>query len=160
MQRIDVDAVHLDAWRSFLTAHAGLLDRLGEEMEAETGLPLPWYEVLLLIYESEGRRLRMHELADSRLLSRSAMTRFVDRMEAAGLVHRETCDDDRRGTFVTATELGKQRFREAGRVHLRGIENHFARYLTDREAATLATTMDRVVDRLEVNPEADAPVRP
>jgi DNA-binding MarR family transcriptional regulator len=149
MQKTGVDAVHLHAWRSFLTAHAGLLDRLGEEMVAETGLTLPWYEVLLLIYESDDRQLRMHELADSRLLSRSAMTRFVDRMEAAGLVHREACDDDRRGTFVTATEFGKQRFREAGRVHLRGIEDHFARYLTDGEAATLATTMDRVVDGLD-----------
>jgi DNA-binding MarR family transcriptional regulator len=152
MQKTAVDAVHLDAWRSFLTAHAGLIDRLGEEMEAETGLPLPWYEVLLLIYESDDRQLRMHELAESRLLSRSAMTRFVDRMEAAGLVHRETCVSDRRGTFVTATDLGKKRFREAGRVHLRGIEEHFARRVAEAEAATLTTMMDRIVVGLADQP--------
>lgn len=152
MQKTAVDAVHLDAWRSFLTAHATLIDRLGEEMEAETGLPLPWYEVLLLIYESDGRQLRMHELAESRLLSRSAMTRFVDRMEAAGLVDRETCNADRRGTFVTATDLGKKRFREAGRVHLRGIEEHFARQVTEAEAAMLTTMMDRVVRGLDDQP--------
>lgn len=152
MQKTAVDAVHLDAWRSFLTAHAGLIDRLGEEMEAETGLPLPWYEVLLLIYESDDRQLRMHELAESRLLSRSAMTRFVDRMEAAGLVHRESCVSDRRGTFVTATDLGKKRFREAGRVHLRGIEEHFARRVAEAEAATLTTMMDRIVVGLADQP--------
>jgi DNA-binding MarR family transcriptional regulator len=152
MQKTAVDAVHLDAWRSFLTAHAGLIDRLGEEMEAETGLPLPWYEVLLLIYESDDRQLRMHELAESRLLSRSAMTRFVDRMEAAGLVHRETCVSDRRGTFVTATDLGKKRFRAAGRVHLRGIEEHFARRVAEAEAATLTTMMDRIVVGLADQP--------
>jgi len=152
MQKAAIDTVRLDAWRSFLTAHAGLIDRLGEEMEAETGLPLPWYEVLLLIYESDDRQLRMHELAESRLLSRSAMTRFVDRMEAAGLVHRETCVSDRRGTFVTATDLGKKRFREAGRVHLRGIEEHFARRVAEPEAATLTTMMDRVVVGLADQP--------
>jgi DNA-binding MarR family transcriptional regulator len=94
----------------------------------------------------------MHELAESRLLSRSAMTRFVDRMEAAGLVHRESCVSDRRGTFVTATDLGKKRFREAGRVHLRGIEEHFARRVAEAEAATLTTMMDRIVVGLADQP--------
>jgi DNA-binding MarR family transcriptional regulator len=118
-------------------------------MESETELPLTWYEVLLLLNESEGAQLRMHELAESRLLSRSAMTRFIDRMEAAGLVGRVTCDADRRGTFVTMTELGRGRFREAAVVHLRGIEEHFARHVTDAEAEVLAASMRRVVTGLD-----------
>lgn len=148
MQITAVDQVQLDAWRSFLVAHAALIGRLGEEMEAETGLPLTWYEALLLLNESAEGQRRMHELAESRLLSRSAMTRFIDRMEAAGLVHRVTCDADRRGTFVTMTELGRDRFRAAAVVHLRGIEEHFARHVTDAEAAVLATAMRRVVAAL------------
>jgi DNA-binding MarR family transcriptional regulator len=149
MQKTSLDRVQFDAWRSFLVAHAALIDRLGEEMESETELPLTWYEVLLLLNESEGAQLRMHELAESRLLSRSAMTRFIDRMEAAGLVGRVTCDADRRGTFVTMTELGRGRFREAAVVHLRGIEEHFARHVTDAEAEVLAASMRRVVTGLD-----------
>lgn len=149
MQKTTLDRVQFDAWRSFLVAHAALIDRLGDEMESETELPLTWYEVLLLLNESEDAQLRMHELAESRLLSRSAMTRFIDRMEAAGLVDRVTCDADRRGTFVTMTELGRERFREAAVVHLRGIEEHFACHVSDAEAEVLAVSMRRIATRLD-----------
>ena len=149
MARVAVGPAQLSAWRSFLVAHAMLVDRLAEEMQAETGLPLTWYEVLLLLSEAGGGQVRMHELAESRLLSRSAMTRFVDRMEAAGLVNRVTCQGDRRGTYVEMTSLGRERFREAGRVHLRGIDEHFARHVTGAEAAMLTTTMQRLSAALD-----------
>lgn len=137
-------ADQLAAWRAFLTAHAAVVDRLGREMEGEIGLPLSWYEVMLHIYEAEGQRLRMHELADSLLLSRSAATRFVDRMEQAGLLHRVECSSDRRGTFVALTDRGLQLFRAAGPVHLRGIEEHFADHIDGEEAAQLADMMERL----------------
>jgi DNA-binding MarR family transcriptional regulator len=139
-----VSARHMAAWRSLLVAHAELIDRLGREMEAETGLPLSWYEVLLHLGEAEGRRLRMHVLAESLLLSRSAATRFVDRMEHAGLVERCTCASDRRGTFVAMTEEGLMAFTRAAPVHLRGIEEHFAAHVTDDEATQLIEVMDRL----------------
>ena len=94
----------LHAWRTFLTTHAAVIDALGKDMESAVGLPLTWYEVLLILKESDDGRLRMRELAESLLLSRSAATRFVDRMEAAGLVSRECCLADGRGTFVAMTD--------------------------------------------------------
>ena len=147
MATISTEAISTErmaAWRSFLTAHAAIVDRLGKEMEAATGLPLSWYEVLLSLFEADGRRLRMHVLADSLLLSRSAATRFVDRMEGAGLVERVQCPSDRRGTFVSMTDEGLDAFTRAAPLHLRGVEDHFAGHLSRDEAAQLASIMNRL----------------
>lgn len=133
------------AWRALIEAHGALLCRLEQELEAERGLPLSWYEVLLRLSAAEGGRLRMSELAGSVLLSRSGVTRLVDRMERAGLVRRETCPSDRRGAFAALTPAGKAALRRAAPVHLRGIEEHFARYITDEEARVLASALGRVL---------------
>ena len=85
----DINPPTLEAWRLFLTAHHEVIDTLSRELERETGLPLTWYEVLLYLKQAPDRQLRMHELAESLLLSRSAMTRFVDRIERAGYVPGE-----------------------------------------------------------------------
>jgi DNA-binding MarR family transcriptional regulator len=132
------------AWRSFLSTHAALIDCLAKEMEAETGLPLNWYEVLLYLFEADDQRLRMHELANSLLLSRSAATRFVDRMEQAGLVERVQCPSDRRGTFVSMTRRGMDAFHEAAPFHLRGIERHFAAHVSESDAEWLRQIMGRL----------------
>ena len=135
-----------------LTAHAELIDRLGKEMETATGLPLNWYEVLLHLTEAPEGRLRMHELADTLLLSRSAASRFVDRMERAGLVARARCEADRRGTYIVLTEAGRRAFAEAAPIHLDGIRRHFADLLDDAEAARLERTMLRLVDAVRSSP--------
>lgn len=142
-------------WRTLLRAHAVVVDQLAKEMEAEAGLPLGWYEVLLFLQESAEGRLRMHEIADSMLLSRSAVTRFVDRMEAAGLVARESCPSDRRGLEVVMTDAGRDMFRRAGRVHLRGIKEHFAANLTDAEAAVIVSAMAKVLEAVERTRDGD-----
>ena len=134
----------LRPWRAMLEAHAALVDVLGAEMEDETGLPLNWYEVLLHLSESPTGRLRMHELADSLLLSRSAVTRFVDRMETAGFVARVSCESDRRGLHLVMTDNGADAFQKAARVHLRGIREHFGVHLTPEEAQTIEAAMTRV----------------
>jgi len=143
-----VSSEKLAAWRTMLTAHAELVWRLGKEMEEATGLPLNWYEVLLYLYEAPEQRLRMHELAASLLLSRSAATRFVDRMERAGLVERFPCVADGRGTNVRMTEQGRRAFAEAAPVHLEGIRRHFADVLTDAEAVELHRIMAKLLERL------------
>ena len=120
------------------------MEVLSAEMQSETGLPLDWYEVLLYLQEAPGGRLRMHRLADSMLLSRSAITRFVDKMESAGLVERVSCPDDRRGLDLVMTEEGRAVFRRAGRVHLRGIKEHFAQHLTAQEASVVMRAMTKV----------------
>jgi DNA-binding MarR family transcriptional regulator len=140
----------------FLTANSKLVDRLGSEMLEETDVPLTWYEVLLYLRESPDQRLRMHELADSLLLSRSAATRFIDRMQEAGLVERTTCDDDRRGTYVAMTDRGREAFSRAAPVHLAGIDQHFARLIDAREATVIGEVMERILAALEPGRRAGA----
>lgn len=143
-----VPVAQLDAWRAFLTAHARVTDVLARELRDEDDLPLTWYDVLVQLSEAAGHRLRMQELAGRVLLSKSGLTRLIDRMERAGLVRRVACDDDRRGTFAEMTTAGYERLRDSAPTHLRGVREHFADAIDDREAAILATALRRVVDRL------------
>lgn len=142
-----IDPQLLEAWRLFLTAHADVIDALSKELVDECDLPLAWYEVLLYLHEADDDRLRMHELADSLLLSRSAVTRLVDRVENAGLVRRSACPSDRRGTFVELTPEGRSRFAAAAPVHLRGVDAHFTSLLSTEEAATLTGAFRRILGR-------------
>ncbi|HET6751274.1 MAG TPA: MarR family winged helix-turn-helix transcriptional regulator [Actinomycetes bacterium] len=138
------DPGHLAAWRALLETHAAVTELLARELVAEGGLPLSRYDVLLNLAEAPGGRLRMQELSESVLLSKSGLSRLVDRMEEAGLVRRERCEDDRRGWFTVLTEQGRSALRRAAPIHLRGIQEHFARHLDDEEARVLATALARV----------------
>ena len=129
----------------FLMAHGAVVKKLEHELVEETGLPLGWYEVLLHLSWAPERRLRMQELAGRILLTPSGLTRVVDRMEAEGLVQREPCPTDRRALYATLTQPGLKRLRDASPVHLRGVEEHFARHLTDREADVLRKALGKVL---------------
>jgi DNA-binding MarR family transcriptional regulator len=134
----------LAVWRSFLRAHATVVRTLEAELAAETTLPLAWYDVLVQLVEAPGRRLRMTELADRVLLSRSGVTRLVDRMVRAGLVRRTPCEDDLRGTFAGITDEGFGALRAASPVHLRGIATHMTGLLDPAELAALGAAMEKV----------------
>jgi DNA-binding MarR family transcriptional regulator len=135
---------HLAAWRSLLEVHASVVELLSRELEEQRGLPLGWYDVLLTLDQAPEQRLRMQDLAQSVLLSKSGLTRLIDRMETEGLVRRERCPSDRRGAFAVLTPEGRSTFRRAAPVHLRGIQEHFARHLDDDEAVTLNDALARV----------------
>src|SRR3954449_3230244 len=108
------------AWRGLLRTHARVLAALDAELEQTHGLAVPEYEVLLVLSESGDKHLRMSELADAALLTRSGMTRLVDRLERQGLVRRERCAADGRGTYAVITDEGRERFAAAGaREHAR-----------------------------------------
>jgi DNA-binding MarR family transcriptional regulator len=132
------------AWRAFLRAHAALVGTLERELARE-GLPIAFYDVLVQLSDAGGR-LRMRELANGVLLSRSGLTRLIDRMEQAGYVRREQCPDDRRGAFAAITPTGRRVLRQARPVHARGISEHFARHLTRQEADVLTGALERVAD--------------
>ena len=134
----------LDAWRAFLRAQSALIRTLDRELQAEQGLPITFFDVLAQLTQAGGR-LRMSELADAVLLSRSGVTRLVDRMERDGLVKREHCPTDRRAMYATVTTAGKRALAKARPVHLRGVAEHFARHLSDDEAKTLAAALGRMV---------------
>jgi DNA-binding MarR family transcriptional regulator len=131
----------LGAWRVFLRAHAQITRKLEAELLAEHDLPLPSYDVLLQLAESPGRRLRMTELADRVLLSRSGLTRLVDRLERERLVERAACPNDARGTHAVLTDAGFDRLREAAPTHLRGVSEHVTSRLSDDELEQLRALM-------------------
>lgn len=134
----------LAAWRAFLRAHATVVDRLDRELQRDEDLPLTWYEVLLHLGLAPEHRQRLSGLAERLLLSRSGLTRLVDRMEEAGLIEREACRSDRRGAFAVLTEEGLARFRRAAPVHLRGVHQHFSGLLTDEEVEAMRSGMEKV----------------
>lgn len=133
-------------WRTFLRAHARAIRELERELMAETGMPLGWYDVLLQLAEASDRRLRMAELADRVLLSRSGLTRLIDRLQAEGLVRREPSPDDARGTFTVLTADGFARLRGAAPVHLGGIRKHWLVHFSDEELGDLDVLLRRVAD--------------
>jgi DNA-binding MarR family transcriptional regulator len=139
------DPAQLAAWRLLLEAHATVTELLEHELVAARRLPLSRYDVLLNLAEAPGGRLRMQELSASVLLSKSGLSRLVDRMVAAGLVRRERCEDDRRGWFAVLTDQGRSALRRAAPVHLRGIHEHFTRHLSPEEVEVLTATLSRVV---------------
>lgn len=130
--------LELGAWRGLLRTHAALVRDLDAQLEAEHGLSLSAYEVLLLLAEAPQGRLRMSELAESSLLSLSGMTRLVDRLVGAGHVERERCAEDRRGLWARLTPAGADLFRRARETHLRGIRERFLSRLSDAQLTALA----------------------
>ena len=115
----------LAAWRAFLEAHARVSRRLDDELREEHQLSLPEYDALLQLATAAGGRLRMNVLADRVLLSRSGVTRLIDRLVADGLVERTACTTDGRGAEAVITDDGRSRVTDAAPTHLRGIRRYF-----------------------------------
>lgn len=135
----------IGVWRSFLRAHSYVLGELERDLAADAEISLPWYDVLLQLVEAPGRRLRMSDLADRVLLSRSGLTRLIDRLQAEGLVRREPSPDDARGTFTILTDAGYLRLRHAAPIHLRGVQAHWLSHFSDEELRRLGELLARVV---------------
>ena len=134
----------LSAWRAMLEVHALLTADMDARLRAEHRLPLQWYDVLVQLTEA-GEPLRMKELAERTLFSRTECTRIVARMEAAGLVTKERAEEDGRGVYASPTPEGLALFAEAAKTHVADIEREFAAHLTDGEAAVVADALWRVV---------------
>jgi DNA-binding MarR family transcriptional regulator len=145
--RAPVPAHGLAAWRAFLEAHARVSEVLARELREAEDLPLSWYDVMVQLSEADNRELRMQELADAVLLSKSGLTRLVDRLEAAGLVRRRRCPDDRRGTLAQLTDEGYERLRATAPTHLKGVQQHFVDVLSDEEAEVLGRALARVAEQ-------------
>jgi DNA-binding MarR family transcriptional regulator len=133
----------MGAWRSLLQAHATLVRQLETDLESETGLALADFDVLAQLAQAGGE-LRMTELANRALISRSGMTRRVARLVDEGLVRRTDADGDGRGVVVGLTDAGAARLSETAPVHARGIAEYFVSRLDDEELAVLERTLDKV----------------
>ena len=137
----------LAAWRTFLRAHANVVRALESELQGEQDLALTDYDVLVQLSAADERRLRMSELADRLLLSRSGATRLVDRLVADGLVERVMCDSDRRGQWASLTDAGYRRLRAASPTHLRGVAEHFLDRFDAHELGQLGKMLERVASQ-------------
>jgi DNA-binding MarR family transcriptional regulator len=135
----------LATWRTFLRAHARVVRELERELQADQGMALTDYDVLVQLAAADERRLRMSELADRLLLSRSGATRLVDRLVAEGLVERVMCESDRRGQWASLTDAGHERLRMASPTHLSGIERHFLQRFSPEELPALENMLERVI---------------
>ena len=134
----------LGAWRSLLRAHATLMRRLDTDLERETGLALADFDVLAQLAVAHGA-LRMTDLADRALISRSGMSRRVARLVDEGLVRRDKAGSDGRGVVVALTDAGIARLTETAPVHARGISELFVAQLDDQELALLERALDKVI---------------
>src|SRR3989449_292461 len=133
----------LEAWDSFLRAHATVMRRLEVDLAQATGLALADFDVLAQL-ASAGGELRMTDLAARALISRSGMTRRVARLVEEGLVRRANADADGRGVVVALTEAGVARLTETAPGHLRGVSELFVAQLDDQELAVLKTSLEKV----------------
>jgi len=139
----------LDTWRDFIHTHARLLRVMDEELQAAHGLSLAEYDALLQLVNAPGRRLRMSALANRVLLSRSGITRLVDRLEADGMVERSACVTDARGAEAALTARGLDRLRGASRTHLAGVQRYFLGVMTETERLALQDTLARISGSLD-----------
>jgi DNA-binding MarR family transcriptional regulator len=150
------DDPRLRAWIAFLRAYAVMTRRLEAELQAERQLSLADYDALVQLAVAEDRRLRMSELADRVVLSRSGVSRLVDRLEAGGLVERRACPTDARGSWAELTPAGLDRLRDAAPVHLRGVDAHFLSPIAEEDRDGLVRALEAVVRGLQA-PDAAMP---
>ncbi|MBI1877180.1 MAG: MarR family transcriptional regulator, partial [Chloroflexi bacterium] len=117
----ELSDLQLAAWRGFIKSHATLIAAIDRQLVEANCLPLHWYDVLIELVEAPEQRLRMHELATRVVLSRSGLTRLIDRLEQEGLLRREPDSTDRRGAFAILTERGREALQQSWPVYARGI---------------------------------------
>ncbi len=141
--------MHLEAWRRYYPSFWRILAAIEADLAA-AGLPsLSWYDALYELYLAPGRHLRMSELARSALLSRSGLTRLVDKLEKEGLIHRRSCPSDGRVQHAELTDKGVEVLRKIWPVYRAGIARYFAAHLSEAEARQVAEIFGRVRAGLE-----------
>jgi DNA-binding MarR family transcriptional regulator len=133
------------AWGAVLQVHAAVVPLLDQRLQAEAGMPLSWYDVLLELAAAPERRLRMTDLGERVVLSRTRVSRMVDEIARAGLVVREPNPQDGRSAYATLTAEGLKRFRRAAPAYVAAIEQHFSSELDDAELRTLTQLLKRVL---------------
>jgi DNA-binding MarR family transcriptional regulator len=142
---VNLSPAELGAWRGMLRVHAALVKELDAELEAHHGLPVTSYDVLVNLSEAPEGRLRMRDLAEAVLLSRSGLTRLVDRLAREGLLKRVPCPSDARGAFAEITAAGREKLAEARPTHLAGVRARFLDRLAPDELERLAMAWERVL---------------
>ena len=137
----------VDAWRGVLFAYSKVMRALEADLLEQHDLRASWFDVLGRVRQAPGQRLRIHQLEEASLLTRSGLTRLVDRIEEAGLVRRERSASDRRAVYVAITQAGIDRLDEIWPDHVASIQNHFGQYLDPSDAKALQTATEKILGR-------------
>lgn len=136
----------LAAWRGLLFTQAMVAAALEDDMLEQHGLPITWFDILGRLKRSDQQRLRMHELEEMSVFTRSGLTRLADRLEEAGLVRRERSAQDRRGVYLAITDAGLARINEVWDDHESSIQEHFGRYLDSDDARAIRKATEKVLE--------------
>ena len=139
------NALAHEAWALILNVHARLTRAIDDAVTQADLLPLEWYDVLFALYHADGRRLRLSELAERIVFSRSGLTRLIDRIEERGYLRRERSSEDRRGTFAVLTDAGREAMKRSWPVYKREIESRFADHVTASEARAMRDGLVKVL---------------
>jgi DNA-binding MarR family transcriptional regulator len=140
----------LEAWRLFIMAHSRIINIIDARLAAAEKIPLNWYDVLIELYEAPDRKLRMQEIAHRVVLSRSGLTRLVDRLEEAGLLTREDDPQDRRGSYAVITDAGIEAMRQAWPIYADVIAEYFAKDLDLAQLETLIWAFTKMLKHTEM----------
>jgi DNA-binding MarR family transcriptional regulator len=141
-----VACARLEAWRLLLRVHACLQAQLDQELAATCHLPLAWYDALVALDATPERRLRLQDLVGLLPLSKSGLSRLIARMEEAGLVARQDCPEDRRGTFAVLTPAGRAALEQARPAYRAVVTAHFTQHLSDDETAALHSAFRKILE--------------
>ena len=142
------------SWRAWLAVSRLLNDRLSRDLQGQHDLTIADYEILVQLSESPDRRMRMSDLAEATLSSRSRLSHQIDRMMERGLVERQACEDDRRGSFAVLTDHGWDTLVKAAPDHVESVRLHLLDVLSPDEFAALGQACQKVADQLEVDGSA------
>jgi len=132
-----LDADEQKAWRAWLYSTQLLTERLNAELQHDTGIPHAYYEILVQLSETPERMLRMSELADRCLSSRSRLSHAVSRLEERGWIRRRTCEDDARGQLAVLTEEGFAALEGAAPVHVASVRRNLFDQLSDEQVSAM-----------------------
>ncbi|MCU1614005.1 MAG: transcriptional regulator, MarR family [Frankiales bacterium] len=143
-----LDAEEQKAWRAWLYSSMLLQDRLDRELTQETGISHAYYEILVQLSEAPGRMLRMSQLADRSLSSRSRLSHAVSRLEERGWVRRQVCEDDGRGQLAVLTDEGFTALEAAAPVHVEGVRSHLFDQLSPEQVAAMRSIGETLLRHL------------
>lgn len=146
MKKLREDQLAL--WRSFVNLHATIIRRIEKDLSAHQHVPLTWYDVLVALYQSPGKKLRMSELAKKTILTPSGVTRLVERLEREGYVCRKRTEEDLRGSYAVLTRKGKRAFLQAWTTYEQGIYSYFANRLNEEEQKVIRQAFERIEKKI------------
>lgn len=136
-------------WKLFLTVHTRLVAQVEQDLKQANLPPLEWYDVLIALKEAPTQRLRLSQLADALLVNRTSVTRLVDRLEKAGLLRRENCQDDRRGAYAVLTSAGLAMQQQMWEVYAQGIAKYFGQHVSEADIRTFTTVLSAMLAALD-----------